>query len=137
MPLAVSPALAIGSAASPLARAAPVAQTLFKQVDGQLMRNTLKMGVATLITASIASWTDRIEYVWYPTMAVVIVVDDNDDQTVKAATSRILGTVTGGLVTCMVYILVCVLSLLPLFALEEKWRQLHTSLGAIGRRCQC
>lgn len=83
-----------------------MAQTLFKQLDGQLMRNTLKMGVATLITASIASWTDRIEYVWYPMMAVVIVVDDNDDQTVKAATSRILGTVTGGLVTCMVYILV-------------------------------
>jgi uncharacterized membrane protein YccC len=34
---------------------------------------------------------------------VVIVVDDNDDHTVQAATSRILGTVMGGLITFLVH----------------------------------
>ncbi|WP_415399645.1 hypothetical protein [Synechococcus sp. W4D4] len=44
------------------------------------MRNTLKMFTAVFITAAIALWFERIEFVWYPLMAVVIVVDDNDDQ---------------------------------------------------------
>ncbi len=45
-----------------------------------LLRNSLKLFVAVFITAAIASWTERIQFLWYPLMAVVIVVDDNDDQ---------------------------------------------------------
>ncbi|MCP9881164.1 FUSC family protein [Cyanobium sp. Alchichica 3B3-8F6] len=68
-----------------------------------LLRNSLKLFVAVFITAAIASWTERIQFLWYPLMAVVIVVDDNDDHTVQAATSRILGTVIGGLITFLVH----------------------------------
>ncbi|MCP9890924.1 FUSC family protein [Cyanobium sp. Aljojuca 7D2] len=68
-----------------------------------LLRNSLKLFVAVFITAAIASWTERIQFLWYPLMAVVIVLDDNDDHTVQAATSRILGTVMGGLITFLVH----------------------------------
>ncbi|UPM50950.1 FUSC family protein [Synechococcus sp. A10-1-5-1] len=72
-------------------------------MDALLVRNTLKMFTAVFITAAIALWFERIEFVWYPLMAVVIVVDDNDDHTVKAATARVMGTVVGGLVTFVVH----------------------------------
>lgn len=70
-----------------------------------LLRNSLKLFVAVFITAAIASWTERIQFLWYPLMAVVIVVDDNDDHTVQAATGRIAGTVLGGLITFLVHTL--------------------------------
>lgn len=60
-----------------------------------LLRNSLKLFVAALITAAIAVWTERIQFAWYPLMAVVMVVDDNDDHSLKAASGRILGTVAG------------------------------------------
>ena len=69
----------------------------------ELLRNSLKLAVAVFVTATIAVWTERIEFVWYPLLAVIIVVDDNDDQTIKAATARILGTVMGGLITFLVH----------------------------------
>ena len=72
-------------------------------MKNQLLRNSLKLAVAVFITATIAVWTERIEFVWYPLLAAIIVVDDNDDQTVSAATARILGTVMGGLITFMVH----------------------------------
>lgn len=74
-------------------------------IDAGLIRNSLKLFVAVFITAAIASWTERIQFLWYPLMAVVIVVDDNDDHTLQAATSRILGTVMGGLITFLVHTL--------------------------------
>ena len=54
-----------------------------------LLRNSLKLFVAIFITAAIATWAERIQFLWYPLMAVVIVVDDNDDHTVQAATRRL------------------------------------------------
>lgn len=68
-----------------------------------LLRNTLKLATAAFITAAIAVWTERIAYVWYPLLAVVIVVDDNDDQTLKAASGRVMGTILGGLITFLVH----------------------------------
>ena len=56
-------------------------------MDALLVRNSLKMFTAVFITAAIALWSERIEFVWYPLVAVVIVVDDHDDLTVKAATA--------------------------------------------------
>jgi uncharacterized membrane protein YccC len=64
-------------------------------VQNQLLRNSLKLFVAALLTAAIAAWTERIQFVWYPLLAVVMVVDDNDDHTLQAASGRILGTVAG------------------------------------------
>jgi uncharacterized membrane protein YgaE (UPF0421/DUF939 family) len=72
-------------------------------VSKELLRNSLKLAVAVFVTATIAVWTERIEFVWYPLLAAIIVVDDNDDQTIKAATARILGTVMGGLITFLVH----------------------------------
>ncbi len=69
----------------------------------QLLRNSLKLAVAVFVTATIAVWTERIEFVWYPVLAAIIVVDDNDDQTISAASARILGTVMGGLITFLVH----------------------------------
>ena len=72
-------------------------------MQNPLLRNSLKLAVAVFITATIAVWTERIEFVWYPLLAAIIVVDDNDDQTLSAAAARILGTVMGGLITFMVH----------------------------------
>jgi uncharacterized membrane protein YgaE (UPF0421/DUF939 family) len=72
-------------------------------VSNELLRNSLKLAVAVFVTATIAVWTERIEFVWYPVLAAIIVVDDNDDQTIRAASARILGTVMGGLITFLVH----------------------------------
>lgn len=72
-------------------------------MDPQLLRNSLRWFVAALVTAAVASWSDRLAFVWYPLLAVVIVVDDDDDLTVQAASARILGTIVGGLVTFLVH----------------------------------
>ena len=101
-----------------------------------LLRNSLKLFVAVFLTAAIASWTERIQFLWYPLMAVVIVVDDNDDHTVQAATGRIAGTVLGGLITFLVHmilggwigVLVSLLLMIPLLQLLG-WQ---SALGTAG-----
>ncbi len=101
-----------------------------------LLRNSLKLFVAVFITAAIASWTERIQFLWYPLMAVVIVVDDNDEHTVQAAISRIAGTVLGGLITFVVHmilggwvgVLVSLLLMIPLLQLLG-WQ---SALGTAG-----
>lgn len=72
-------------------------------IDVALVRNTLKLAVAALITAAIAVHVERIQFLWYPLLAVVIVVDDNDDHTVQAAVGRVMGTLLGGLITFLVH----------------------------------
>lgn len=74
-------------------------------MTADLLRNTLKLATAVFLTAAIAVWTERIAFVWYPLLAVILVVDDNDDHSIQAASSRILGTVTGGLITFLVHTL--------------------------------
>lgn len=72
-------------------------------MNPELLRKSVKVTVAAFITAAIATYFERIEFVWYPLLAVVIVVDDDDEKTVAAARNRILGTITGGLVTFLVH----------------------------------
>jgi hypothetical protein len=72
-------------------------------MNADLLRNSLKMAVAIWITAALAEHFDRIAYAWYPLLAVVIVVDDNDDHTIQAACGRILGTLMGCLLTFLVH----------------------------------
>lgn len=55
------------------------------------------------LTAALAVHYQRIQFVYYPLTAALIVVDDNDDQTWKAASGRIFGTIVGGLVTFLVH----------------------------------
>ena len=72
-------------------------------LKSSLLRNSLKIGIAAFLTAAIAIWCERITFVWYSLMAVVFVVDDNDAQTMQAASARLLGTIAGGLITFVVH----------------------------------
>jgi uncharacterized membrane protein YgaE (UPF0421/DUF939 family) len=104
-------------------------------VQNQLLRNSLKLFVAALLTAAIALWTERIQFAWYPLLAVVMVVDDNDDHTLQAASGRILGTVAGGLITFLVHtilggwigVLVSMLVMIPVLQLLGWQSALNTA----------
>lgn len=72
-------------------------------MSADLLRQTLRMAIAAFLTAAIAHRFDAVAYVWYPLLAVIIVIDDNADQSFKAATTRILGTILGGLITFLVH----------------------------------
>lgn len=73
------------------------------RAEPQLLRNVAKLATAVFITAALGLAYARIEFLWYPLMAVLIVVDDNDANTIKAASGRILGTLVGGLITFLVH----------------------------------
>ena len=74
-------------------------------MNGNLVEQSLRLGISVLITCAIAQHFDRINFVWYPVLAVIFVVDDQDENTLRAARGRILGTVTGGLVVFLVHTL--------------------------------
>jgi uncharacterized membrane protein YgaE (UPF0421/DUF939 family) len=108
-------------------------------IDAALVRSSLKLAVAALITAAIAVHFERIEFLWYPLLAVVIVVDDNDDHTLQAATGRVMGTVLGGLISFLVHtvlsgwvaVLVSMLLMVPVLQLLG-WQ---SALGTAGITC--
>jgi uncharacterized membrane protein YccC len=105
-------------------------------IDAGLLRNSLKLAVAVLITGAIAVHFERIEFLWYPLLAVVIVVDDNDDHTLQAASSRVMGTVLGGLITFLVHtvlsgwpgVLVSLLLMIPVLQLLG-WQSALSTAG--------
>ena len=107
-------------------------------MNAPLLRNSLKLAVATLITAALVEHFDRIAYAWYPLLAVVIVVDDNDDHTLQAASGRILGTLVGCLLTFLVHgitdgwpgVLLSLLLIVPLLRLLG-WQSALGSAGLI------
>ena len=78
--------------------------------------------MAAFVTAALSLWFERIAYVWYPMLAVVTVMEDGDDLSLKAARVRVFGTITGGLVTFLVHtvlagwqgVLVSLMLMLPL-----------------------
>ena len=74
-------------------------------MNDNLVKQSLRLGISVLITCAIAQHFDRINFVWYPVLAVIFVVDDQDENTSRAARSRILGTVIGGLVVFLVHTL--------------------------------
>jgi uncharacterized membrane protein YccC len=74
-------------------------------MNDNLVKQSLRLGISVLITCAIAQHFDRINFVWYPVLAVIFVVDDQDENTIRAARGRILGTVTGGLVVFLVHTL--------------------------------
>jgi len=94
-------------------------------MNPELLRRSLKLAIAAFVTAAIAVHFDRIAFAWYPLLAVVMVVDDDDEQTIAAARGRILGTITGGLVTFLVHtilsgwigVLVSMLLMIPVLRL--------------------
>ena len=72
-------------------------------MDANLLRQSLRLGLSILITCAIAQHFQRITYLWYPLLAVITVVDDQDENSLQAARGRILGTAVGGLVTFLVH----------------------------------
>ena len=74
-------------------------------MNNNLVKQSLRLGISVLITCAIAQHFDRINFVWYPILAVIFVVDDQDENTIRAARGRILGTVSGGLVVFLVHTL--------------------------------
>ncbi len=87
-----------------------------------LLRNGLRLGVAAFLTAALSLWFERIAYVWYPMLAVITVMEDGDDLSLRAGRVRVFGTITGGLVTFLVHtvldgwtgVLLSMLLILPL-----------------------
>ena len=78
--------------------------------------------MAAFLTAALSLWFERIAYVWYPMLAVITVMEDGDDLSLRAGRVRVFGTITGGLVTFVVHtvldgwtgVLVSMLLILPL-----------------------
>ena len=80
-----------------------MATPAFASVNRNLLRQSVRLGVSILITCAIAQHFQRITYLWYPLLAVNLIVDDQDENSLRAARGRILGTVSGGLVTFLVH----------------------------------
>ncbi len=80
-----------------------MATPAFATVDRNHLRQSVRLGVSILITCAIAQHFQRITYLWYPLLAVNLIVDDQDENSLRAARGRILGTVSGGLVTFLVH----------------------------------
>ena len=74
-----------------------------RSVNGNLLRQSLRLGLSILITCAIAEHFDRIAFAWYPLLAVTFVIDDQDENSLRAARGRILGTIAGGLITFLVH----------------------------------
>ena len=73
------------------------------RIDSNLIKQSLRLGLSIFITCAIAQHFDRISFAFYPLLAVILVVDDQDENTRQAAQGRILGTVTGGFVVFLVH----------------------------------
>ena len=83
-----------------------MASPALASVNRNLLRQSIRLGVSILITCAIAQHFQRITYLWYPLLAVNLIVDDQDENSLRAARGRILGTLTGGLVTFLVHTIV-------------------------------
>lgn len=75
-------------------------------MPADLLRQTLRLAIATFLTAAIVHRFGAVAYAWYPLLAVVIVIDDNTDQSFHAASTRIFGTILGGLITFLVHTII-------------------------------
>lgn len=74
-------------------------------MNDNIVKQSLRLGISVLITCAIAQHLDRIDFVLYPVLAVIFVVDDQDERTLRAARGRILGTISGGLVVFLIHTL--------------------------------
>ena len=67
------------------------------------LRTTVKYGLAAALAASLAIATDRVMFVWYPLLAVVMCMDETDTRVIAASKARILGTVGAGVISFLVH----------------------------------
>jgi uncharacterized membrane protein YccC len=67
------------------------------------LKAAIKYAVAAAVAGSIAVATDRVMFIWYPLLAVVMCMDETETQVVAAARGRCLGTIAGGLVGFLIH----------------------------------
>ncbi len=67
------------------------------------LKAAIKYGVAAAVAGSIAVACDRVMFIWYPLLAVVMCMDETETQVVAAARGRSLGTIAGGLVGFLIH----------------------------------
>ncbi|MCX5949172.1 MAG: FUSC family protein [Cyanobacteria bacterium] len=68
-----------------------------------VLRNTLKYGVAAALAGALAMNRKDVDFVWYTLVAVVMCMDETDTRVLAASRTRVLGTVTGGVVAGLVH----------------------------------
>ncbi len=68
-----------------------------------VLRTTLKYGVAAALAGALAMNRQDVHFAWYPLVAVVMCMDETDTRVLAASRTRVLGTVTGGVVAGLVH----------------------------------
>ena len=68
-----------------------------------LLRASLKYGLAAALAGALAVGIHDVEFVWYPLLAVAMCMDESETKVVAASWTRMLGTVTGGVVGGLVH----------------------------------
>jgi uncharacterized membrane protein YccC len=67
------------------------------------LRAALKYGLAAALAGTLAMNRKDVEFAWYPLVAVVMCMDETDTRVLAASRTRVLGTLTGGLVGGLVH----------------------------------
>jgi len=68
-----------------------------------VLRAALKYGLAAALAGTLAMNRKDVEFAWYPLVAVVMCMDETDTRVLAASRTRVLGTLTGGLVGGLVH----------------------------------
>jgi len=68
-----------------------------------VLRTALKYGLAAALAGTLAMSRKDVEFAWYPLVAVVMCMDETDTRVLAASRTRVLGTVTGGVVGGLVH----------------------------------
>jgi len=68
-----------------------------------VLRAALKYGLAAALAGTLALNRKDVEFAWYPLVAVVMCMDETDTRVLAASRTRVLGTLTGGLVGGLVH----------------------------------
>jgi uncharacterized membrane protein YccC len=68
-----------------------------------VLRTALKYGLAAALAGTLAMGRKEVEFAWYPLVAVVMCMDETDTRVLAASRTRVLGTVTGGVVGGLVH----------------------------------
>ena len=68
-----------------------------------VLRAALKYGLAAALAGTLAMNRQDVRFAWYPLVAVVMCMDETDTRVLAASRTRVLGTLTGGLVGGLVH----------------------------------
>ncbi len=64
-------------------------------MNDNIVKQSLRLGISVLITCAIAQHLDRIDFVWYPVLAVIFVVDDQDEILYEQLEAEFLARLVG------------------------------------------